>query len=760
VPSPLTIPGVQVTTQFEPAPVLPGATGVLGIVGVADRGPVDPTPTGSLGEFLDVFGQGSRYTLPEVRTAFANGVLEVYVARTAPGRGQKATLTLQDDEGEQVATLEARAEGVWGNRIGVAIEQVKTTLGAVKYVNLVTSLDGAVVDRLSNLVMDEESPSYFFDQINEGSRLVVAYDPLFEKGLPDAITETAFEDSDARAAFATLRAGATDVIRADAKRAGRAGNQISVEVVEGHAALAITGSPGAVPSIEVRARTAGAAGTQIRVSTQPASPTTVNLVVTPAAGPPRTIGPAETVADLVALAANDPDVEVISQGDTLPDAATHNLERRVDLSVFTEGRDTRTYPDLSTPADIAGISDPGVAFGVVGGATALPDADQGVPLAAGRNKGPALELTGPASDEPLLELVPAQGVTADLSVSLAQTVDPLSSQPAASLSVFADGDLVETFDGLSLDPDNPGYLPEVVAASSAFVRAHDLFVRSRTTSFPRAISRPVTLGGGASPTADDYQDALDRLEAAEDVDLVIASVANQLPDDQAIAVHQEVVAHCTKMADVARNRIGLGSVSDAESVAVADILQHADDVRSDHFVLVAPARTEAALAGLLGRQDYFDSPTFKTIASLGTDPGSYSDAQLTQLIQGNVCVIEQRKRLGIIVVKGVLTSGRQINVQRTANKAVRDVKAIADTYIGLLNNEGQRNALKQQITALLLQMERDGALVPSTDGKEPAFGVDVYSTEADFANGIVRVDIAVRPVRAIDFIYATILVQN
>jgi hypothetical protein len=202
------------------------------------------------------------------------------------------------------------------------------------------------------------------------------------------------------------------------------------------------------------------------------------------------------------------------------------------------------------------------------------------------------------------------------------------------------------------------------------------------------------------------------------------------------------------MADVARNRIGLGSVTASETGAVGAIVDHANDVRSDHFVLSAPARSEAAVAGLLGRQDYFQSPTFKTIASL--------DA----LINENVAVVNERRRVGTIVVKGILTSGRQINVQRTANKAVRDVKAIADKYIGLLNNEGGRNALKQQITALLLQMERDGALVPSTDGKDPAFSVDVYSTQADFANGIVRVDIALRPVRAIDFVYATLLVKN
>jgi hypothetical protein len=56
-------------------------------------------------------------------------------------------------------------------------------------------------------------------------------------------------------------------------------------------------------------------------------------------------------------------------------------------------------------------------------------------------------------------------------------------------------------------------------------------------------------------------------------------------------------------------------------------------------------------------------------------------------------------------------------------------------------------------------MQKEGALVPSTDGKDSAFKVNVYSSQADFAQGIVRVDIAVRPVRAIDFIYATIFVQ-
>src|SRR5262249_15209794 len=154
-----------------------------------------------------------------------------------------------------------------------------------------------------------------------------------------------------------------------------------------------------------------------------------------------------------------------------------------------------------------------------------------------------------------------------------------------------------------------------------------------------------------------------------------------------------------------------GSVTAGEQGDVRAVLDHADDVRSDHFVLTTPSASEGALAGLLGLQDYFASPTFKTVPSLGVEPGHYTDAQLTSLINGNVVAINQRRGLGIIVIKGLLTSGRQINVQRTANKAVRDVKAISQKYIGLLNNDGARNALRQQIFAMLLQMERDGALV-------------------------------------------------
>ena len=130
-----------------------------------------------------------------------------------------------------------------------------------------------------------------------------------------------------------------------------------------------------------------------------------------------------------------------------------------------------------------------------------------------------------------------------------------------------------------------------------------------------------------------------------------------------------------------------------------------------------------------------------------------------ELLKAGVIPLEAQRGRGIIVVKGIATSKEQISVTRIADHSVRGVKNIADLFIGTLNSQSGRMALKGKITEFLMRMEREGSIVPSTDGKEPAFLIDVFSSELDFAQGIVRVDMAVRPVRAMDYIYATIKVE-
>ena len=193
-----------------------------------------------------------------------------------------------------------------------------------------------------------------------------------------------------------------------------------------------------------------------------------------------------------------------------------------------------------------------------------------------------------------------------------------------------------------------------------------------------------------------------------------------------------------------------------------EIIDHANAVRSPRFVLCAPYGVHAAVAGLVGRLDVFRSPTFKGVPLLRTPPGHFRESELRQLVDpvtGNVLVVQQHPTRGVIVVKGIATNGWQINVTRTADQAVREIKRIAEGFIGELNDEANRIALGQQVTSFLLRLERDGAIVPSADGKDPSFESRVYATPLDFAQGIVRIDLAIRPVRAVDYVYATLRVK-
>ena len=593
MPTTSVIPGVTVRTIFEPAPVLPGATGVLGAVGVTDRGPLEPTAVGSFTEFLDVFGEASRFTMPDVRAAFANGVARAVVARTAPGRGAKGVLDLLDDEGEQVVRLIARAEGDWAKRVGVRVTQVRTLRGlGVRYVNLEIAVDGEVVETIGNLVMDVSSEHYLFDRVNAQSRVVVAVDPLMEQALPAVVGATALDTSGARASTAVLKRGAAGAVLATAKRRGRTGDRLSVQVSDGRASLALADAAATTAAI-VQARVKGPDGTKIKVAVVQVDPTTIQLAITPDGGVLRTTANATTVAELVASVANDPDVLVEAVGAQLPVAvASTALARTVDVQVNPTGADPRVASDVLSLDALVAVSDRDVAFTKVAGATQLPDSGPGIPLAGGRDEGPALVLAD-QDDQPVAEIRAVAGVTGAVTVQVTHAVSSRDQNtPVATLTIGLDGQPTETFTDVTMDPDDERYLPAVLG-DSALVRGVDLFVPSQSTSTPASVAGFAALTGSASPTPDDYQDALDRLESAEEPELIIACAARQLADADLRSVHQQVVAHCTKMADIGRNRMGLGSITPTEEATqgVSADLDHADDVRSDHFVLCTPAGT-------------------------------------------------------------------------------------------------------------------------------------------------------------------------
>jgi len=319
--------------------------------------------------------------------------------------------------------------------------------------------------------------------------------------------------------------------------------------------------------------------------------------------------------------------------------------------------------------------------------------------------------------------------------------------------IISDGETYEVFDNLVMNPKSDRYLVKVLNQDSTLVTAEDL---KSPSEFPKNNPAPTRdkLKGGREPglpSKEDFEAALEKLEAEPEVDIVMAC------DVSDPSIHALVEAHCANMSKEAMGRIGIGTVGRGEPVK--EIVKRTEKLSSDRFVLVAPYGVAGAVAGLISRLSYFESPTFKPVKGVSKLEVNYTPSELRQLLNAGVLPLQAQRERGIIVVKGITTSKEQISVVRTTDHAVRLVKSIGEMFIGTLNNPSGRSALKEKITEAMIRMERDGAIVPSADLKEPAFMVDVYCSEMDFAQGIVRVDLAIRPVRAIDYIYATIVVQ-
>jgi hypothetical protein len=324
---------------------------------------------------------------------------------------------------------------------------------------------------------------------------------------------------------------------------------------------------------------------------------------------------------------------------------------------------------------------------------------------------------------------------------------------SASIQV-TNGAKFEVFDNVMLDRKSEQYVVDIINSRSTLVSAADLRPKGKDAKVLKNLCfGDAVLSGGltAQPGLKDYEKALEMLEMEDDIDIVYAA------DSWDPAAHALVDAHCQNMSKDAKNRIGIGTVAPGEQIA--NIVNRTTALASDRFIIVAPYGVAGSVAGLISKLQYFQSPTFKPLTGISELEVRYTPSQLMELLKAGVLPLEARRGRGIIVEKGITTSKEQISVVRIADHAVRSTKNVAENFIGTLNTAGGRTALREKLTETFLTMVREESIVPSVDGKEPAFLVDVYSSQLDFAQGIVRVDIAVRPVRAMDYIYATITVQ-
>ena len=276
---------------------------------------------------------------------------------------------------------------------------------------------------------------------------------------------------------------------------------------------------------------------------------------------------------------------------------------------------------------------------------------------------------------------------------------------------------------------------------------------------PTAVAETRFAGGtdGADATESDYKAGLDAL-LNEDAHIIVAAGLDDTKIGDELKSHVDAASNDK----VKRDRIAIsGSAANPTAattptqfsdrivfvtpgIRVNDAAKAADPNIADPSVILPGAYTAAAVAGMLSARDPHISLTNKAL-SVGGLEKKFNSAELEQLVKSQVLVIEARR--GFRVVKAITTDDgafRQITTRRIVDFAKFGVRSAAEPYIGLLNNDRVRKALKGSINGFLAGMVDDEMLV--------SYELDVTATRDEEIRGIARVTMTVRPTFSIDFI--------
>ena len=271
--------------------------------------------------------------------------------------------------------------------------------------------------------------------------------------------------------------------------------------------------------------------------------------------------------------------------------------------------------------------------------------------------------------------------------------------------------------------------------------------------FNDPLVKMTTINGsnGAAAVASDYRNSLAKIEN-EQINIVL--LAGQ--DATKASMMAVLAGHINKTADTRRERIAL--VGCNGTTDVNEVAQH--DFDSDRIIYVGPglqvspsetmtgSYTAAALAGLLSSLPVHISPTNKVLTLPGLN-ANYSSSQLEKLVLNRVLAVE--KRNGFRIVKGITTATNsawhQITTRRIVDYAIYGVRSGCNPYIGKLNNERVRGAMKATLDAFLTRMVEDEAMV--------SYDLAVTANRAQEIAGEAIVTMTLRPTFSIDFIRVT-----
>lgn len=308
-----------------------------------------------------------------------------------------------------------------------------------------------------------------------------------------------------------------------------------------------------------------------------------------------------------------------------------------------------------------------------------------------------------------------------------------------------------------------------INASSAWVTAKEETNAGELPTKSTPIDSFAPLKGGADgQSGADYTAGLNVL-LNEDAHIIVA--AGQ--DDR---FGNELDKHCQKASTdvIKRDRIavvGSRPQDPKNPDAFFDYLR-GQNLSSDRLIFVAPGikatdaaatppatvtlpgvYAAAAFAGFLSGLSAHISPTNKVLPVDGLER-DFTSPELSQLVQHGILLLE--KRQGFRVVRGITTQPpgsafAQITTRRIVDFAKFGVRSAATSYIGLLNNDRVRSALKATVNSFLAEMVNDEMLV--------SYDLTVSATRDEERKGIARITMTLRPTFSIDFIKVTMFLE-
>ena len=179
------------------------------------------------------------------------------------------------------------------------------------------------------------------------------------------------------------------------------------------------------------------------------------------------------------------------------------------------------------------------------------------------------------------------------------------------------------------------------------------------------------------------------------------------------------------------------------------------DAAAGNLIALPGNYTAAAVAGKLSSIAVQTSPTNKVLSGVTRLNTNFSYGEVRDLVRDGVVVLEDRR--GIRIVRGVTTQAgengpfSQITTRRIVDFAKAGIRQVTRPFVGRLNNERVRSAMRSSVDGFLTTMVQDESLTN--------YSLQVTATRQDEIAGRCNVNVVMQPTFSIDYIRVTLALQ-